>query len=269
LNGRNIQVLLIFASLVASCSPAQADPTPEANLPNPASVFCEQNGGMVEIRTGTDGGQYGVCTFPDGSECDEWAFFRGECSAGGPATPASTAAAPGTEVHPDTLPTATPSHTAEDYEGWWTYTHPAHGFSMLLPPDWVVEEITTGDPLLNSHLLNLHPQDSGATLNIRLSFRRGGEDALLWPTGVGAGEFVEDGILDIAGGPARRMLFICPTGQVNDIWYQGAKEPQIRIADLEFGFIYGYTGVYCQEGFSLDGKIRRLGEKIIASLQVP
>ncbi|MBU1866793.1 MAG: DUF333 domain-containing protein, partial [Actinobacteria bacterium] len=29
-----------------------------------------------------DGGTYGVCVFPDGSECDEWAFFRGECEPG-------------------------------------------------------------------------------------------------------------------------------------------------------------------------------------------
>jgi len=54
-----------------------------AGMPNPASVYCEEQGGTVEIRTGTDGGQYGVCIFSDGSECDEWAFFRGECSPGG------------------------------------------------------------------------------------------------------------------------------------------------------------------------------------------
>jgi hypothetical protein len=34
----------------------------------------------VDIRTGDDGGQAGYCVFPDGSECEEWAFFRGECA---------------------------------------------------------------------------------------------------------------------------------------------------------------------------------------------
>jgi putative hemolysin len=53
-----------------------------AGIPNPASVYCEEQGGTVEIRTAADGGQYGVCIFPDGSECDEWAFFRGECAPG-------------------------------------------------------------------------------------------------------------------------------------------------------------------------------------------
>jgi putative hemolysin len=52
---------------------------PDAELPNPASVYCEEQGYRVEIRTDDEGNQYGVCVFPDGSECDEWAFFRGEC----------------------------------------------------------------------------------------------------------------------------------------------------------------------------------------------
>ena len=61
-------------------------------MPNPASVYCEQNGNKLEIRTAADGSQSGVCVFPDGSTCDEWAYFRGEC---GPAaqkspTPAMT-----------------------------------------------------------------------------------------------------------------------------------------------------------------------------------
>jgi len=53
----------------------------EGQLANPASVFCEENNYTLDIRTSA-GGQYGVCMFPDGSECDEWAFFRGECSIG-------------------------------------------------------------------------------------------------------------------------------------------------------------------------------------------
>jgi putative hemolysin len=53
-----------------------------AGMPNPASAFCEEQGGRVEIREG-EGGQVGYCVFPDGSECEEWAFFRGECAPGG------------------------------------------------------------------------------------------------------------------------------------------------------------------------------------------
>ncbi len=60
--------------------------TPEAlespiGLPNPASKFCEEQGYRLEIREEPDG-SLGYCLFPDGSECEEWAFFRGECSPG-------------------------------------------------------------------------------------------------------------------------------------------------------------------------------------------
>jgi putative hemolysin len=53
-----------------------------ANMPNPASVYCKDHGGTLEIRTDASGGQAGMCVFPDKSECDEWAYYRGECKAG-------------------------------------------------------------------------------------------------------------------------------------------------------------------------------------------
>jgi len=66
--------------------PPTATPVPpaptEVTMPNPASVFCEDQGGRIEIRAG-EGGQVGYCVFPDGNECEEWAFFRGECVPGG------------------------------------------------------------------------------------------------------------------------------------------------------------------------------------------
>ena len=45
---------------------------------NPASTYCIEQGGELEIRTNPDGSQYSVCVFPD-FECDTWAFYRGEC----------------------------------------------------------------------------------------------------------------------------------------------------------------------------------------------
>lgn len=49
------------------------------NLPNPASLYCQKLGYKLEIRKDKEGNEYGVCIFPDGKECDEWAFFREEC----------------------------------------------------------------------------------------------------------------------------------------------------------------------------------------------
>jgi len=56
-------------------------PCPEDNagIANPASVYCEEQGGTLQIVTAADGSQSGLCKFSNGKECDEWAFYRGEC----------------------------------------------------------------------------------------------------------------------------------------------------------------------------------------------
>jgi putative hemolysin len=75
--------------LGACCSQA----TDGAELANPAAAYCEGQGYTVELRT-DENGAYGVCIFPDGTECDEWAFYRGECG------PGETARATGTSDTP-------------------------------------------------------------------------------------------------------------------------------------------------------------------------
>ena len=270
--------LLIFFVALTSCATLQPEPTPAplatpapmANMPNPASVYCEQHGNKLEIRTAADGSQSGVCIFPEGSECDEWSYFRGECS---PANQNTATSAPTVEPTATTkaeIPAALLIDPA-DYQGWWTYTHAVYGFSIMLPEDWVVDETTTFDPLMKDHWVILRPEKEVENFSIRMSFRKTGEETPLWPTGVGQGEFVPQGTLDIAGQPAKRIYFVCPNGQVNSIWYHGSDtEANIRRGDLEFGFIYRYNDpIYCSEGYSLSGKIQRVGEMIIASLKVP
>lgn len=61
---------------------ATTEDPPDETVPsmaNPASSHCEENGGTLEILTGSDGAQFGMCNFPDYA-CEEWAFFRGECT---------------------------------------------------------------------------------------------------------------------------------------------------------------------------------------------
>jgi inhibitor of cysteine peptidase len=58
-----------------------ASNTPAA-APNPAAKYCIDQGYTSEIRTAADGSQNGVCKFPNGSTCDEWAYYRGECKEG-------------------------------------------------------------------------------------------------------------------------------------------------------------------------------------------
>lgn len=72
-----IIVLTIFSINSASAVTQEAETT---QMANPASVHCIDNGGTLEIVT-DDQGQHGICTLPDGTVCEEWAFFRGECPA--------------------------------------------------------------------------------------------------------------------------------------------------------------------------------------------
>jgi putative hemolysin len=47
-------------------------------MANPASVYCQGLGFKEETRQ-NELGQYGVCVFLDGSECDSWDFLAGRC----------------------------------------------------------------------------------------------------------------------------------------------------------------------------------------------
>ena len=44
-------------------------------MPNPAAVYCKEKGYVSRINE-TEAGQQGICIFPDGTECDEWAFIE-------------------------------------------------------------------------------------------------------------------------------------------------------------------------------------------------
>ena len=55
-----------------------AEVTAPKQIPNPASTYCFDNGGKIEMSQ-SDAGVQGICVFPDGSECEEWQYYRGEC----------------------------------------------------------------------------------------------------------------------------------------------------------------------------------------------
>ncbi len=100
---------------VQTLEPAATD-IPQVNMPNPASVYCEQNGNKLEIQTASDGSQSGICVFPDGSTCDEWAYFRGEC---GIEVQTSSTLAPTAESTSDASGGYMPPGTSEPIADWW------------------------------------------------------------------------------------------------------------------------------------------------------
>lgn len=70
----------IFSEKQEKCDYKCSEENEAAQNGNPASDFCILNGGKSEIIQKPDGGSSGICIFEDGSECEEWAYFRGECS---------------------------------------------------------------------------------------------------------------------------------------------------------------------------------------------
>jgi putative hemolysin len=75
-------VIVIMAVGLSGCGTSTQEPTVQptegAGLANPASVYCEGLGYQLELRN-DESGTYGMCIFPDGSECDEWDFLAGRC----------------------------------------------------------------------------------------------------------------------------------------------------------------------------------------------
>ncbi|HEY3343815.1 MAG TPA: DUF333 domain-containing protein [Anaerolineaceae bacterium] len=89
--------LILGALLLGACAqstPTAASPTAVA-IANPASMFCTGQGGKLDIVTAADGSQSGSCTLPSGTQCEEWAFFRGECGGATPAAAQGIPPAPG------------------------------------------------------------------------------------------------------------------------------------------------------------------------------
>ncbi len=75
--------VILVAIVMTGCAEAETnDLEPTPGIANPASEHCVEQGGIIEFREDAQGGQYGVCIFDDGSECGDWALYRGECEPG-------------------------------------------------------------------------------------------------------------------------------------------------------------------------------------------
>jgi len=72
-----VALLAIGALTLAGCNKnAPVENLDEnAEIANPASVYCEENGGTLNLEEG-------LCMFEDGSYCEEWSYYRGECQPG-------------------------------------------------------------------------------------------------------------------------------------------------------------------------------------------
>ena len=70
-------MLMMYRSVnVKSETPAEESTGTIIWMPNPASVYCEQQGGSVNIVKDAEGNESGMCKLADGTEVDEWEYYR-------------------------------------------------------------------------------------------------------------------------------------------------------------------------------------------------
>ena len=66
---------LVAAAIAVGCSSEQSAPEPRIGMANPASVYCIERGGRLEIVQEARG-ERGICVLTDGTRVDEWELFR-------------------------------------------------------------------------------------------------------------------------------------------------------------------------------------------------
>ena len=73
-----ITLILVFFIIGCTVKTSNDKNQGSAQLANPASVYCIEQEGTLSLET-EEAGQYGICNLPNGTKCEEWAYFRGEC----------------------------------------------------------------------------------------------------------------------------------------------------------------------------------------------
>lgn len=259
-------LVFVLALILSACAPAQLDkiqptadqlspiqPTPDQPtgiqptftppaptqpvqdqlaLPNPASVFCEEQGGRLEIRADADGNQSGVCLFQDGSECDEWAYFRGECQ-------------PGQSGSSD-VPAPEPR-----------YVNDVYGFSFDPPLNWSVEEKrVSSDEDMGEYLSLNRPGYS-----MFVGYQWANEAFKPFRTGMPQGDFVDSGSASLLGQavPKRNLVW---EGKNKVIDYGG----RIKVGDLILVFyLDGEPGAVSYDAIDIPPEVIAEADQIIAS----
>lgn len=236
-------------------APVSTD-SPSASLPNPASAYCEQQGNRLEIRTAADGSQSGMCIFPDGSECDEWAYFRGAC---GPSAQITEAPLSPSSIYAPTLVTPNPSL----YESWMKYVDSGYRFSFRYPPEWTAELDLRSDSTTYQHLLWLKAPGKpveGVWLNI--AFERIGENYGLQRTGIGSGELIERGKVLFLGEETPRIVLSL---EGTDLEVMYGHTGAFQRGDMRFAISLYYAGT---ERVGLTDELEQTADLIVASFEL-
>lgn len=68
-------VILVTSILMLGCTVSGPDSIMGLQLPNPASVYCIERGGSINIKESPQG-DVTTCVLSDGTEIDEWVYYR-------------------------------------------------------------------------------------------------------------------------------------------------------------------------------------------------
>jgi hypothetical protein len=239
-------------------------------MANPAAVHCERQGHKLEIRIDKKGNQYGVCVFADGTECEEWAYYRGECSPGGPSAmiaPTTTPAPASTRPLPEPAQACTllTKDSGPEFALWREYTHPSYGFSLLVPPGWVVEEIVEPPQhTLRGHAIILWSAEE-PTARLQVAFRRQDEEQFIGRTGMGSGEIVEAGAACFVGQELERRALVYEGKEMTVLYGPGRG---IERGDMLFTLYLDYRGGW-EDKTALSKEIQAEADQLLATLQLP
>lgn len=68
-------IIVLSAAFALSACSTQHNEDKSIGMANPASVYCQEQGGKTTIKKDKNG-DYGVCVFKNGKQIEEWQFYR-------------------------------------------------------------------------------------------------------------------------------------------------------------------------------------------------
>ena len=75
-----LMIILLFICLITFTDLLKKENLNDSSqIANPAAGYCVEQGNSYEIRTDSEGNEFGVCINNE-KECEEWKYFRGECT---------------------------------------------------------------------------------------------------------------------------------------------------------------------------------------------
>ncbi len=67
--------IAVVAVLLAGCTVSGPDPILAIGVPNPASVYCIERAGTLDIKQSA-AGDVSMCDLSDGTRVEEWELYR-------------------------------------------------------------------------------------------------------------------------------------------------------------------------------------------------